>query len=160
MCACPLAAVAVSKPRHTTPACPPSRARAALCCARWAHLCRTSPVLWESVALHGLLPASRSLQRVEGFLAWLTPRAAGVQSLTIAERRSELATDPVLWGERSWRCVHGVWPGTLAECVYRGLSCGSHSLQRPNSRASARATTLPWPIHSSGATVSAPQATA
>ncbi len=34
---------------------------------------------------------------MEGFLAWLIPRAANVQQLTITERRGEQVAVPALW---------------------------------------------------------------
>ncbi|GAB4813257.1 hypothetical protein N2152v2_000303, partial [Parachlorella kessleri] len=50
-----------------------------------------------NVLLH-LPQKQRAVQRVESFLAWLVPRAAAVQQLTIAERRGDVPLDdPVLW---------------------------------------------------------------
>ena len=43
-----------------------------------------------------LIPrGSAPLLQVEGFLAWLFPRAANVQQLAITERRGDQLSDPV-----------------------------------------------------------------
>ena len=60
-------------------------------CRRWAAVSRSAASLWESVQLSLTLPDPRVLERTEGFLYWLMPRAAAVQKLTIAAQRGEAA---------------------------------------------------------------------
>lgn len=67
------------------------RARAALVCRRWAAASRSAGSLWESVELSLTLPDPHILDRTEGFVAWLIPRARAVCKLTLTATRDEEA---------------------------------------------------------------------
>ncbi|KAL4421246.1 hypothetical protein ABPG75_010537 [Micractinium tetrahymenae] len=66
-------------------------ARAALVCRRWAAASRSTGSLWESVELSLALPDPHILDRTEGFVAWLIPRARAVNKLTLTATRDEEA---------------------------------------------------------------------
>lgn len=73
---------------------PPRRAQSALVCRRWAALTRAAAALWECVELSLTLPDAAILERIECFLAWLIPRAAAVEKLTIVAERGEAPPSP------------------------------------------------------------------
>ena len=73
----------------TDPPPPPTRrsAAAALVCRRLRAVCQSAAALWESVELQLSLSDTHALERTEGFLAFLIPRAAAVHKLAIAAER-------------------------------------------------------------------------
>ena len=78
----------------------PHRLKAALVCRRWAALVRSQPSLCRHTELGLSLNSPTCVERTEGFLAWLVPRAASVQQLTVITRRSgsgDAAGEALVW---------------------------------------------------------------
>ena len=56
-------------------------------CRRLRAVCQSAASLWESVELQLSLSDPRALERTEGFLSFIIPRAAAVHKLAVAGER-------------------------------------------------------------------------